>query len=119
MFILFFLLHQVVHLRLQLAHLGVEVYLLVTVLQLDVFAGHKIPAFLLDFIKDCRIAIFWLIVILFITLTLPIMEVFCNLLNLLRRELDVFRRQHRSSRLPRRLELQEMYLSRYGHDKKQ
>ena len=73
----------------QLAHLGVEVYLLVAILKLDVFAGYKAPAFLLDFVKGGRVAVFrFVMVCLFIAFTLPIMEVLGNLPYLLLRELD-------------------------------
>ena len=85
-----FLLQQVAHFCLQLAHLGVEVYLLVAVAELDVFAWDKAPAFLLDFVKAGRVAVFGFVVIgLFITFTLPVMEVLGYLLYLLLRELDV------------------------------
>lgn len=47
LFALFFLLQQVADVGLQLAHTGVEVYLLIAVAELDVFAGHKAPAFFL------------------------------------------------------------------------
>lgn len=91
MFALFFLLQEVAHICLQLLHLGVEVYLLITVAELDVFTWHEAPAFLLYLVESGRVAIFWFVMIgIFIAYALPVMEVLSNLLYLLRRELYVF-----------------------------
>jgi hypothetical protein len=51
-----------------LTHLGVEVHLLVTVAELNVFAGYEAPAFLLNLFEGSRVAVFRLVVIgLFVT----------------------------------------------------
>jgi len=53
LFTLFLLLQEIAHICLQLLHLGVEVYLLITIAKLDVFAGYKDNDLLAEIIKFC------------------------------------------------------------------
>ena len=86
-----FLGEQFGHLGLELAHFRVEIHSFVSVDKLDVFARHKRPAFGLDFFERGGVAVFGnVFVCLFVPFALPVVEIFGDLSNLLRRETDVF-----------------------------
>lgn len=91
LFAFLFLLKEIAHFCLQLLHLSIEVYLLITVAELDVFAWNEAPTLLLNLVEGGRIAVLWFVVVsLFIAYTLPVVEILSYLPNLFCGELDVF-----------------------------